>query len=127
MAEAHKNEIEEIIARMNEEVGFVPPTMQSLLENRPEAVQEHARSKKFAFSTNAIPDRYKQLILIAAASAAGATRCVETQTRIAVRKGISPDEIVDALLLARFALSSTVFANAAEALKVAYEGEGSTE
>jgi AhpD family alkylhydroperoxidase len=127
MTEPRRNDIDEIIARMNEEVGFIPPTMQYLMEHRPEVVEEHARSKKFVLSRQSIPDKYKQLIIIAAAAAAGAPKCVETQTRIAIRKGISPDEIVDALLLARFALSSTVFANAADALKVAYEGEGSAE
>lgn len=115
--------IEQILERMTEEVGFVPPTMRYLADHRPEVVAEHARGKGFAFASDRIPDRYKQLIVIAAAAAAGSAKCVETQTRIAVRKGITPDEIVDALLLARFAASSSIFANAGDALKVAYGDE----
>lgn len=117
--------IEELLSLIEREVGEVPDGMRYFSRLFPEMVEEHIRGKKFAFSQNAIPEKYRQLIIIAAAVASGTPACIKTQTKIALRKGITKDEIIEAILLGRFVLASTALANSAEALKEvdSYSGE----
>lgn len=112
-----KKKLEELLSMIEKEVGEVPDGMRYFSRLFPEMVEEHIRGKRFAFSQGAIPEKYRQLIIIAAAVASGTPACIKTQTKIALRKGISKEEIIEAILLGRFVLASTALANSADALK----------
>lgn len=109
---------EQILAKMAEEMGKTPEVMAMLAKIKPSMVQEQARSKRFANEDSSIPDKYRQLISIAAVAGSGTPSCLKTQIGQALRQGITPVEIVDALVVARFALASTVMSNSAEGLRI---------
>lgn len=109
---------EQILAKMAEEMGKTPEVMELLSKIKPSMVQEQARSKRFAKEGSSIPDKYRQLIAIAAVAGSGTPSCLKTQMGQALRQGIEPIEIVDALVEARLALASTVFSNSKEGLRI---------
>lgn len=112
---------EQVLAKMAEEMGYVPEAMEMLAKVKPAMVVEQARSKRFANEGSSIPDKYRQLISIAAVAGSGSPSCLKTQIGQALRQGIEPVEIVDALVVARFALASTVFSNSVEGLRALVE------
>ena len=63
-----------------------------------------------------IPAKYKHMIMIAVAAAVSSHLCTETFMKFAKRAGVSKEEIAEAIIAARFALASTVFASAVEGL-----------
>lgn len=109
---------EQVLAKMAEEMGKIPEVMELLSKIKPSMVQEQARSKRFANTDSSIPDKYRQLISIAAVAGSGTPSCLKTQIGQALRQGITPIEIVDTLVVARFALASTVMSNSAEGLRI---------
>ncbi|MFC1935551.1 carboxymuconolactone decarboxylase family protein [Chloroflexota bacterium] len=64
------------------------------------------------------------MITIAVAPAASSHLCTETFIKIGKRAGASKEEIGEAIIAARFALASTVFASAEEGLEVLMRAEG---
>ena len=90
----------------------------------PEWIPKQAQERKFVFDLPHIPARYKHLIMIAVAAAASSHLCTETFIKIAKRAGVSKEEIGEAIIAARFALASTVFASAKEGLEVLMRAEG---
>jgi AhpD family alkylhydroperoxidase len=83
----------------------------------PEWIPRQAQERKFVFDLPQVPAKYKHLIMIAVASAVSSHMCTETFVKIAHRAGITNEEIGEALLAARFALASTVFATASDGLE----------
>lgn len=116
--------LEQIIDRMTKEAGFPPETMQVLGQLMPDAVYEHMENKKFVFSLDTLSPKVKLLLSVAVAAAIGSDRCTDNYVRSARNKGISKDEIMEALLLARFVKATTVIATAMPAMqRLIAEGE----
>ncbi len=109
--------VEQVLAGMTAELGETPEVQALLARIQPAMVLEHARSRRFANEGSSIPEKYRLLVSIAAVAGAGSPSCLKTQIGLALRKGVEPAEIADALVLARFALSSTVFSNSLEGLR----------
>ncbi|QGP93306.1 Carboxymuconolactone decarboxylase family protein [Neomoorella glycerini] len=110
--------IEELLANMAREIGGEPKPMKFLAQLRPDMVFEHARSKQFAASGQAILEKYKALISVAVAAAMGSESCTLTQAKIARPRGATAEEIIEALITARFTTSSTIFSTAVNALEM---------
>jgi len=72
---------------------------------------------KFVFDLPNISAGYKHLIMVAVAAAVNSHLCTETFIKVARRAGVSKEEIGEALLAARFALASTIFATAVEGME----------
>jgi alkylhydroperoxidase/carboxymuconolactone decarboxylase family protein YurZ len=119
--------VEQVLAGMAAEMGKTPEVMELLAKIKPAMVMEQARSKRFANEGSSIPDKYRQLISIAAVAGSGTPSCLKTQIGQALRKGVEPIEIVDALMLARLALASTVFSNSLEGLRILAESLGKAD
>jgi len=83
----------------------------------PEWVPRQAQERKFVFDLPNVPAKYKHLIMIAVASAVNSHMCTETFVKLAHRAGVTDAEIGEAILAARFALASTVFATASDGLE----------
>lgn len=109
---------EQILAKMTAEMGKTPEAMALLAKIKPAMAVEQARSMQFANQGSSIPEKYRQLISIAAVAGSGTPSCLKQQVSNALRKGIEPVEIVDALVLARVALASTVFSNSKDGLRI---------
>jgi AhpD family alkylhydroperoxidase len=61
-----------------------------------------------------IPPKYKHLIMIAVAAAVESTMCTTVFMRGASKAGVSKEEIAEAIMVARQARASTIFATAVE-------------
>jgi alkylhydroperoxidase/carboxymuconolactone decarboxylase family protein YurZ len=109
---------EQVLAKMTADMGETPEVMELLSKIKPAMVVEQARSMQFANADSSIPEKYRQLISIAAVAGSGTPSCLKQQISNSLRKGIEPIEIVDTLVLARVALASTVFSNSKEGLRI---------
>jgi len=94
--------------------------MELLSQLNESAVFEHDANKGFAFSSELIPPKYKLLMSIAVSAALGVEQCINTYTTVALRKEITEEKIVEALLLARFVKSTTVFSTSTAALETIF-------
>ena len=115
--EEQKINIEQILKMMTENLGEEPRPMVLMSKVIPEWIPKQAQERKFVFDLPHIPVKYKHLIMIAVASAVSSHLCTETFIKIAKRAGVSKEEIGEAIIAARFALASTVFASAVEGLE----------
>jgi len=117
----NKMNIEQLLQGMTQELGKSPETMELLSQLNESAVFEHAANKGFAFSSELIPPKYKLLMSIAVSAALGVEQCINTYTTVALRKGITEEEIVEAMLLARFVKGTTVLSTSTAAFKLMAE------
>ncbi|OHE32043.1 MAG: hypothetical protein A3J94_10950 [Syntrophus sp. RIFOXYC2_FULL_54_9] len=81
---------------------------------KPAFVFEQARSKKFVMEQPHIPPKYKHLISIAVAAAVESRMCTTVFMKGAAKAGVSKEEIAEAIMVARQARASTIFATAVE-------------
>lgn len=109
--------VEQILKMMAENLGEEPRPMVLMSRVLPEWIPKQAQERKFVFDLPHIPAKYKHLIMIAVASAVSSHMCTETFIKIASRSGVSKEEIGEAIIAARFALASTIFASAMEGLE----------
>ena len=122
--EEQKLNIEQILKIMAENLGEEPRPMVLMSKVIPEWIPKQAQERKFVFDLPHIPPKYKHLIMIAVASAVSSHLCTETFIKIARRAGVSKEEIGEAIIAARFALASTVFASAIEGLEYLTSEDG---
>ncbi len=109
--------VDQILNMMAQNLGEEPRPMVLMSKVLPEWIPRQAQERKFVFDLPHIPAKYKHLIMISVASAVSSHLCTETFIKIARRAGVSKEEIGEAIIAARFALASTVFASAAEGLE----------
>jgi alkylhydroperoxidase/carboxymuconolactone decarboxylase family protein YurZ len=115
--EEQKPTIDQILKMMSANLGEEPRPMVLMSKVLPEWIPKQAQERKFVFDLPHIPAKYKHLIMIAVASAVSSHLCTETFIKIAKRAGVSKEEVGEAIIAARFALASTVFASATEGLE----------
>ncbi len=116
--------VEQVLQKMAENLGEEPRPMVLMSKVIPEMVFKQAQDRKFVFDLPHVPAKYKHLIMIAVAAAVSSHLCTETFIKIAKRSGASDQEIGEAIIAARFALASTVFASATDGLEyLAKQGE----
>ncbi len=116
--EQKKPNIDQMLKLMAEELGETPVTMESLAKLNEKVVYEHAANKQFAMSGDKIPPKYKLLMSLAISAALGVENCIDTYTKVALRKGISSEEILEAIVLARFVKGTTVISTSTNAMKM---------
>ena len=115
--EERKPTVEQVLQAMTQNLGEEPMPMVLMSKVIPDMVLRQAQDRKFVFDLPHIPAKYKQLIMIAVAASVSSHLCTKTFVKIAKRAGVSKGEIGEAIIAARFALASTVFASAAEGLE----------
>lgn len=123
--EQKKLSVDDILHMMEENLGEEPRPMVLMSRVLPEWISRQAQERKFVFDLPNIPAKYKHLIMIAVAASVSCDMCTETFMKIAKRSGVSKEEIGEAIVTARFALASTIFAAATGGLEyVTSEDEG---
>jgi len=115
--------IDELLEMMSKEFGGTPETMDLLSQIDDKVVFEHAANKNFAMGGDKIPPKYKILINLAVGAALDNENCVNTYTQIALNKGITKEEILETLLVTRFAKGTSVFSTATPALRKMLENK----
>ena len=113
--------IEQLLEAMAAETGKRPETMELLAQLNERAVFEHVANKNFAMSGGQVPSKYKLLMSLAISAALGSELCINTYTKVALHKGISKDEIMETLLLARFIKGTTVMSASTAAMRMLVE------
>ena len=119
----NKPVINRLLEKMAEELGETPVTMENLSKLNETLVFEHIANKQFAMSGDKIPPKYKLLMSLAMSAALGVENCINTYTKVALRKGISKEEIMEAIVLARFVKATTVISTSAEAFRILAENK----
>lgn len=91
--------------------------MDLLREFAPEFAQNQMDEKSLLFehpNYQSVPGKYKLLMGIAVAAALGSEMCTEMWTRQAKEKGVTNQEITEAIMVARFMKQATVNDTAAK-------------
>ena len=122
--EQKKPSIDEMLSMMANELGETPVTMHSLAQLNEKMVYEHAANKQFAMSGDKISPKYKILISLAVSAALGVENCIETYAKVALKQGISAEEIMEVIVLTRFVKGTTVISSSTGAMKIVLERLG---
>ena len=109
--------VKQILKKMAEGLGEEPRPMVLLSKIAPDMILKQAEDRKFVVDLPRVPAKYKHLIMIGVAAAVSSHLCTETFVKLAHRAGVSKEEIAEAIITARFALGSTVFASAVEGME----------
>lgn len=112
--ESNQPTLEELLRQMEDMSGGDPRPMRVLGSITPGFVFEQARGRKFIMEQPLIPPKYKHLIMIAIAAAVESTMCTTVFMKGAAKAGVSKEEIAEAIMVARQARASTIFATAVE-------------
>ena len=121
MEKESRPSIEQVLQMMEKASGGDPRPMRVLASINPEFVYEQARSRKFVMEQPHIPPKYKHLIMIAVAAAVESQMCTTVFMRGAKLAGVTKEEIAEAIMVARQARASTIFATAAEGFEAILE------
>lgn len=109
--------IDQLLDKMADEFGSEPEIMKLLSGLKPEGVFEHAKNKSFAMEKSSIPQKYQLLAAIAISAAIGSEGCTLTYASVGSKKGLTNEEIMDAIMLARFISATAVVNTAGETMK----------
>jgi AhpD family alkylhydroperoxidase len=97
-----------------------PPTTPEIAARRKELAPEiHDAFEAFShavFAEGALPEKTKQLIAVAVAHTTQCPYCIKGHTRLATRKGASPDEIMEAIWVAAEMRAGAAYAHSTLAL-----------
>jgi AhpD family alkylhydroperoxidase len=107
----------EIMENIKKENGEVPKPIQVLGDLDESLVVNHMMDKKFIMSKDAIPGKYKSLMLLSAAIALDSQACIMMNTKAAKKSGATVEEIMEVFALAKFAKAATALSNSAPAFE----------
>jgi len=99
--------------------------MELLKHFAPEFAENQIQEKSLIFENEKyqkVPNRYKMLIGIGVAAALGSDTCTQMWTKMAKQNGVTNEEIVEAMQVARYMNQETVNDTIANSLKI-LEGE----
>ena len=99
--------------------------MELLKHFAPEFAENQMQEKALIFENEKyqkVPNKYKMLVGIGVASALGSDTCTQMWTKMAKQNGVSNEEIVEAMQVARYMKQATVNDTIANSLKI-LEGE----
>ena len=106
-----------IMEHIKKEHGEIPKPIQVLGDLDESLVVNHISDKQFVMSKEAIPAKYKNLILLASAKTLDAPACIMTNTKAAKQSGASVEEIMEVFALAKFAKAATTLSNSVSAFE----------
>ena len=95
--------------------------MELLKQFAPEFAENQMQEKALIFENEKyqkIPNKYKILIGIGVAAALGSDTCTQMWTKMAKQNGVSNEEIVEAMQVARYMKQATVNDTIANSLKL---------
>lgn len=108
---------EENLEKMAESKGVVADFLKIMAHETPDVFLHHLETKDFAMHYTELADECKVLICLAVAAALGQEEMVESFAMSAKKHEIPYEQIVHAILLARFVKSSTVFTESMKAIE----------
>ncbi len=106
-----ENTANNLIKRVMERDGDVPLIFTKMAE-RPEVLISHLLYKTSIAETSALDPKCVELISLAVGAALNCRPCTEYHMKSALKKGVSKDEILEAVLIAGLLAQSSVLADA---------------
>lgn len=98
--------------------------MELLKQFAPEFAKNQMDEKALLFENEKyqkVPNKYKMLVGIGAAAALGSDTCTQMWTKMAKQNGVTNEEIVEAMQVARYMKQATVNDTIANSLKILEE------
>ena len=108
---------QENLGNMRKSKGEVADFLEIMAQETPDVFLHHLSDKDFAMHYTELADECKVLICLAVSAALGQKKMVESFAMSARKHEIPYEQVVHAILLARFVKSSTVFAESMEAIE----------
>ena len=108
---------QESLEKMRKSKGEVAGFLKIMAQETPDVFLHHLEMKDFAMHYTELDDNCKVLICLAVAAVLGQEEMVESFAMSARKHEIPYEQIVHAILLARFVKSSTVFAESMKAIE----------
>jgi alkylhydroperoxidase/carboxymuconolactone decarboxylase family protein YurZ len=108
---------QESLKKMRESKGTVSEFLDIMARETPDVFLHHLEVKDFTMHYTELADECKVLICLAVSAALGYEEMVESFAISAKKHEIPYEQIVHAILLARFVKSSTVFTESIEAIE----------
>ena len=106
-----------IIESIKKESGEVPKPLQLLGDLDESLVVNHISDKKFVYSKESIPQKYKALIALGASIALDSQACILNNTKLAKQNGATIEEIMETFAVAKFSKAATTLSNAVPAFE----------
>ena len=100
--------------------------MELLKHFAPEFAQNQMQEKSLIFENEKyqkVPNKYKMLVGIGVAASLGSNTCTQMWTKMAKQNGVTNEEIVEALNVARYMKQATVNDTIANSLKLLEENK----
>lgn len=100
--------------------------MELLKHFAPEFAENQMQEKSLIFENEKyqkVPNKYKMLIGIGVAASLGSDTCTQMWTKMAKQNGVSNEEIVEAMQVARYMKQATVNDTMANSLKILSESK----
>lgn len=110
-------DFKELMENIKKESGEIPKPLELLGQLDESLVVNHMTDKKFAYSKEAIPQKYKALLALSAAIALDSQACILNNTKAAKKAGASVQEIMETFAVAKFSKSATVLSSSLPALE----------
>ncbi|KAA9345694.1 carboxymuconolactone decarboxylase family protein [Adhaeribacter soli] len=99
---------------------FFPQPTREIAEKRaalaPEALEAWRNFSRTVYKEGALPEKYKQLIAVAVAHVTQCPYCIRSHTALAVRKGATQEEIMEAIWVAAEMRAGAAVAHSALAM-----------
>ncbi len=115
--------VQESLEKMRKSKGKLPEFLEIMAQEVPDVFLHHLETKDYAMHYTEIPDKFKVLICLAVSAALGLEKMVESFAISAKKHEIPHEEVVHAILLARFVKSSSVFGESMTAMKLLNKDE----
>ncbi|HEY8891383.1 MAG TPA: carboxymuconolactone decarboxylase family protein [Clostridium sp.] len=106
-----------IMENIKKENGEVPKPIQVLGALDESIVINHMMDKKFVMSKEAIPQKYKALMLLSATIALDSQTCIMNNTKMAKKSGATVEEIMEVFSIAKFAKAATALSSSTPAFE----------
>jgi len=105
---------------MSEQEQIYPPSTRELVEQRqrlaPKLAEAFKAFSQIVFADGALSAKTKQLIAVAAAHVTQCPYCIRGHTKAALRRGATPEEIMEAIWVAAEMRAGGAYAHSAIAL-----------
>ena len=106
-----------MLENIEKENGEVPKPLQLLGELDESLAIHHVNDKKFIYSKEALPPKYKALIALATAIAIDSQACILNNTKAAKKAGASVAEIMEVFAIAKFSKAASALSSSVPALE----------
>ena len=110
-------DFKELMENIKKESGEVPRPLELLGQLDESLVVNHITDKKFAYSKEALPQKYKALIASSASIALDSQPCILNNTKAAKKAGASIQEIMETFAVAKFSKAATTLSSSLPALE----------